>query len=335
MFLKNKSYSIQSKLFSIIILFMIISSPVNADTQRYIQAQYIMGTIYKIEVYSDNKTLALDAINKAFDEIRKCDLILSNYRNDSELTKIQDEAYNHPVKVSDDFFEITKRSIYFSKITNGMFDITVEPLVKLWGFKNKDFKKPSQPDIDKTLKEIGYQNIILDEKNKTIFFKRKINLDFGGIGKGFAVGKAASILKKMGIKSAVVDSVSSQYYIGSPPNQKYWKVGIKNPRNQNNIIKYIYLKDKAVSTSGDYEQYFIGNGIRYSHNINPKTGYPIQEKNISATIIMDNATDSDALSSSVRMLDTQQTKKLIKLFPSVKVFETKNDKGKIKFFEYN
>ncbi len=322
-------------LFLLTFFFFILIKSANASTEKYVQAQYIMGTIYKIEIYSDNKVKAEQAFNQAFLEIRKCDLILSNYRADSELNKVLDEAYSHPVKVSDYFFEITERSLYFSKITNGMFDITIEPLVNLWGFKNKDFHQPSDLEIQKVKNDIGYKNIILDKENKTIFLKSsKIKLDFGGIGKGFAVGKVVNILKKLGVKSGIIDAVSSQYYIGSPPKQKLWKVGIKNPRNPHKIIKYLYLKDTALSTSGDYEQFFIKKGHRYSHTINPKTGYPIKEENISSTIIYSDATDSDALSSSVRLLNDQQTNNILKLFSKLQIIKIKNIDGNLKVLEY-
>lgn len=325
----------KSNFFLLIFFFFISIKSANASTDKYVQAQYIMGTIYKIEIYSDNKSKANQAFNQTFSEIRKCDLILSNYRTDSELTKVLDEAYSHPVKISDYFFEVTERSLYFSKITDEMFDITIEPLVNLWGFKNKDFHQPSDLQVQTIKNDIGYKNIILDKKNKTIFLKSsKIKLDFGGIGKGFAVGKAANILKKCGIKSGVIDAVSSQYYIGSPPKQKFWKVGIKNPRNPNKIIKYLYLKDMSLSTSGDYEQFFIKKGHRYSHTINPKTGYPIKEENISSTIIYSDATDSDALSSSVRLLDEQKTKNILKLFPNIQIIKIKNIDGKLGIIIY-
>lgn len=314
------------KLVLLIILILFIPVQVKAEIKNHhlIRAEYIMGTIYKIEVYDNDISKAEKAISQAFKEIRDCDKILSDYRKDSELTKVLEEASSHPVKVSDYFFEITERSIYFSKITNGLFDITVQPLVDLWGFKNKEFKKPTDLQIKKVKEFVGYKNIILDSQNKTIFIKDpRVKMDFGAIGKGFAVDKALKILKKNNIKSAFIDSVSNQYYLGTPPNNKYWKVGIKDARNNQKIIKYLYLKDKTVSTSGDYEQFFIENGQRFTHIINPITGYPIKEA-IASTIISDNATDADALSTSVLLLNEKQSNDLIKLFPNSKLIRVKD-----------
>jgi thiamine biosynthesis lipoprotein len=284
--------------------------------KKYVQAQYIMGTIFKIEIYSDNQDKTNISLKKAFEEIRKCDLILSDYRNDSELSKIIEEASSHPVHVSDYLFEITKKSLYFSKITNGLFDITIQPLINLWGFKDKNFKVPTDKEIKEIKSYIGYKNIILDEVNKTIFIKNpKTKLDFGAIGKGFAVDKAINVIKKSGIKSAFIDSVSNQYYLGAPPNKKYWTIGIKDPRNENKIIKYLHIKDKSISTSGDYEQFFIHNNKRYNHIINPKTGYPITSL-ITSTIISESSTDADALSTSVLLLNEIERNYVFELFPN-------------------
>lgn len=337
-FIKRYRHSGLSRIIPINLLltiFIILTSlPSQAETQKYIQAQYIMGTIFKIELYSDNQQKANLAFKNAFSEIRKCDLILSDYRQDSELSKILEESSSHPVKVSDDFFYITQRSLYFSKITDGAFDITIEPLVRLWGFKEKIFVKPDNKQIEEVKKQIGYQNIMLDNENKTVYLKNPyLKMDFGAIGKGYAIDKAVKVIKEAGIKSAFIDSVSNQYYLGSPPNQKFWQVGIKNPRNLNQVIKYLYLKNKSISTSGDYEQFFIENNTRYSHIINPKTGYPIKDA-IASTIITDNSADADALSTSVLLLNDLQTNKIIKLFPKTQLIKINLENNQIKMKEY-
>lgn len=310
------------KLFFITVFFIYLSikplySQTNNKYQKFTQAEYIMGTIFKIDIYTDfSKDKVKNIFSKAFSEIRKCDQILSDYRSDSELSKILDEAYSHPVYVSEDFFKVTKKSLYFSKITNGKFDITVRPLISLWGFKNKDFKIPSIKEIESVKSYIGYKNILLDEINKTIFIKNtRTKLDFGAIGKGYAIDKAVKALKESGIKSAFIDSLSNQHYLGSPPGQDFWIVGIKNPRNTDKIIKYLKIKDKAISTSGDYEQFFIQDGKRYSHIINPLTGYPIKNL-ISSTIVSDNGADADSLSTSVLLLKNIERVELFKLFPN-------------------
>lgn len=292
-----------------------------------------MGTLIKIEVFDIDKEKSKIAINNAFKEIRRWDKILSNYRDDSELSLVLKSAYKYPTKVSDDFFIATERAYYFSELTNGKFDITVSPLVKLWGFKDKDFKVPTLNQINNIKKNIGYKNIILDKDNKTIFIQNKnITLDFGGSGKGLAIGEAVNILKKYDIKSAVIDSVSNQYYLGND-NGKPWKIAIKDPRNKENILKFVDVSDSAVSTSGDYEQFFINNGKRYSHIIDPISGFPIQDS-IASTIIYKDSHDADILSTSVLLLDDLSTLNLLKSFDSYYCFKVFKNETKLETKEY-
>ncbi|MFN8579119.1 MAG: FAD:protein FMN transferase [Candidatus Sericytochromatia bacterium] len=322
--MKNKHIISLISLFLLLISFTSSSIAKESPIKKYTQAQYIMGTIFKIEIYSEDKNKANLAFKEAFKEIRRCDTILSDYRKDSELAKVLEEASSHPVKVSDDFFYITKRALYFSNITNGLFDITIQPLIKLWGFKDKNFKIPTKKQIDEVKSYIGYGNIILDEDNKTIFIKNsKTKLDFGAIGKGYAIDKAVNVLKKIGIKSAFVDSTSNQYYLGTPPNKSYWTVGIKDPRNTNKILKYLYIKNKSISTSGDYEQFFIKDKKRYSHIINPITGYPIKDA-IASTIVSESSTDSDALSTSILLINKEDINNFIKSFCNTNLCFTYN-----------
>lgn len=292
-----------------------------------------MGTLIKISVFDKDKEISNNAINESFKEIRKWDKILSNYRDDSELSFVLKNAYKSPIKVSDDFFEAIDRAYYFSEITNGKFDITIAPLVKLWGFKDKNFVFPSKKQILDVKKNIGYKNIVLDRKKKTVFIKNKVTtLDFGASGKGLAIEKAKDILIKNNIKSAIIDSVSNQYYIGSN-NGKPWKVAIKNPRKTSENLKYIEVIDTSVSTSGDYEQFFIYNNKRYSHILDPISGFPISDS-IASTIIYKNSHDSDILSTSVLLLDDSKIDILLKSFPNIYCFKVLNKKNKIITKEY-
>ncbi|MFN4151562.1 MAG: FAD:protein FMN transferase, partial [Candidatus Sericytochromatia bacterium] len=202
-----------------------------------------------------------------------------------------------------------------------------------WGFKDKDFVFPNKKQIFDIKKNIGYKNIVLDRKNKTVLIKNKsTTLDFGASGKGLAIEKAKDILKKNDIKSAIIDSVSNQYYIGTN-NGKSWKVGIKNPRNTSENLKYIDVVDSAVSTSGDYEQFFIFNNKRYSHILDPISGFPVSDS-IASTIIYKDSHDSDILSTSVLLLDDSKISSILKLFPNIYCFKVLNNKNKIITKEY-
>lgn len=313
---------------NIIIIFLFtIKTSFAENIKKTFRAEYIMGTVFEIEIYENNDKLANEAISLAFNEIRKYDQILSNYKENSEINNVIKKAYNKPTKISNELYEVLKDSLYFSELTKGKFDITIEPLIKLWGFKNKNFKKPSEKEIKKVLRQIGYKNIILDEENKTILLKKSnLSIDFGAIGKGFAIGKAVEILKAKGIKSAFINSNSNQYYLGTPPDKDFWLVGIKDPKDESKIIKVLKVKDTALSTSGDYENYFFDNGVRYSHILDPDTGFPIKEK-IASTIICKDSSYADILSTAFLLVDNnikKNIKKNVKIDYSIVISEKKN-----------
>lgn len=319
--------SLISIFISNILTFCFAVSSAEVIPDRFVQAQYIMGTIIRIEIYSESPEKARLALQSAFSEIRKYDQILSNYKPDSEIMKVMKTASDKYTKVSPELFEILKKSLYFSEITDGYFDITVGPLVKLWGFKNKNFRFPEKDQINQVLGITGYRNIFLNPYESSIYLDKKgMEIDFGAIGKGFAIDKAVEILKSLGIKSAVIDSVSNQYYLGSPPGKEYWHVGIKNPRDPEKVIKYLKLKNQAISSSGDYEQYFFYEGRRYSHIINPKTGYPISEIAIACTVISNNSADADALSTAVLLMPAD-IRRVQELFPETYFMKIVNKNG--------
>lgn len=318
-------------LFNLLIIFYSINTYATENThiKKYQRVEYIMGTLFRIEVYSENNNEAESSISKAFKELRKYDLIMSNYNPKSELSKALINAHKYPVKISDELFDVFQKSLYFSQVTKGKFDISVGPVVKLWGFKDKNFNVPAPEQIKKTLAKTGYKNIIIDSENKTIFLKKSgMEIDFGAIGKGYAIDKAVKILKDEGIKSGMIDSVSNQYYLGSPPDSEYWIVGIKHPRKHEKVIEYIEVKDKSVSTSGDYEQFFIYNKKRYSHIIDMKNGFPVETDIVSTTVISENSSDADAISTLLFILNKRESELLLSKFPGISYIKILNKKGK-------
>lgn len=156
-----------------IFVFLLQNNALSLELKKTIRSEYIMGTIFTILVYSEDDKLTEKGINEAFKEIRKYDSILSNYKNDSEINTVLKDAYKKPIKISNELYDVINDCLFFSKITDGKFNITIEPLVKLWGFKNKNFKKPTLDQINKVKKDIGYKNIILDPKYHTLYIKNK------------------------------------------------------------------------------------------------------------------------------------------------------------------
>ncbi|BCB96252.1 thiamine biosynthesis lipoprotein ApbE [Dissulfurispira thermophila] len=266
-----------------------------------------MYTIVSITVSSNSEEKAKEAINKAFNEMDRLARLLNFYSEDSEISMINRNAGNKPVKVSPETLEIIDKAIYTSQNTEGAFDITVGPVVKLWDFKNKAM--PDEKLIKAKLKLVGYKNIVVDKEKSMIFLKTKgSQIDLGGIIKGYAADKAVDVLRKNGIQSGIVAIAGDIKVFGKKPDGGFWNIGIQNPRQKSDrdeIIATIGLSDTGISTSGDYERFFIKDGKRYHHLLNPKTGYPAYGCQ-SATVITKEAALTDAFATGIFILGPQK-----------------------------
>lgn len=323
-------------LFLLIISTFLFPSPTMAQTiSSFSRMEYIMGTLFTIEVYSPSTTQAERALDEAFKVIRHYDQVLSHYKANNELARVLKTAHLHPTPISPTLYQSIEEALLLSQRTNGYFDITIAPLITLWGFKDKVFKKPDDSMIEETLKQIGYQWIELAHSPPTLFLKKPgITLDFGAIGKGQAIDKAAKVLKQEGIQSAHIDSRSTQYFLGKPPGKSSWEITIQHPRKSATLTT-LQLVNQAVSTSGDDQQFFIEKGIRYSHIINPKTGDPIPSHRLSATIVSPQATTSDVLATTCLLLNNNQIKTLLKQFPETYGIRLVKQSGVIQIENYS
>lgn len=265
-----------------------------------------MGTIVQIKVplgMGVDRKRAESGIEKAFEEIGRVEDLFSVFKEDNEISKINRLHANEPLKIKDEVFGLIEKAIEYNSKTEGAFDITIKPLVDLWRQSGGTKTTPSEEAIKAALAKIGSDCVVLDKFNKTILFKKEgMALDLGGIAKGYATGRAIYILKENGIKNAIVNSGGDMYCLGRRPGNKQWKVGVQHPRDKDKIIFELNLENEAIDTSGDYEKYFILNGRRYSHIIDPKTGYPIGDKIISATVIADDSTTADILATALCIL---------------------------------
>jgi len=256
-----------------------------------------MYTVVSITVVSKSGVEVKKAVDAAFTEFDRLASLMNFYSNDSEISRINNEAGIAPVKVSKDTFDVIERSVYTSEMTDGAFDVTVGPLVKLWDMQKKVI--PDKKAIEESLKTVGYKNIVLDKTASTVFLRKKgAQIDLGGILKGYAADRGIEILRQNGISSAIVAVGGEVRAMGTKQDGLPWVVGIQNPRQKganDEIIATMELSDKATSTSGDYNKYFEEDGVRYHHLIDPKTGYPSKYCG-SATIVADNAITSDGFS---------------------------------------
>jgi thiamine biosynthesis lipoprotein len=255
-----------------------------------------MGSTFTVILYGEDENRMRSASEEAADEARRLDHLLSNYLPASEWSEINREASNRPVKISPEDFDLIDACLRYSRESEGAFDITVGPLMKVWGFYKGSGHLPHRAEIMGVLERVGYSHILLDRAAQTIRFDRPgVELDPGGIGKGYAVDRMVEVLKKDGIHTALVGgSASSIYALGAPPSDpRGWKISIKDPKDRNKTIQDLHLKDESMSTSGNYEKFFYAEGRMWSHIMDPRTGYPAQGV-LSVSVVAPHTIDSEA-----------------------------------------
>lgn len=316
------------------------SSPPGSNGKVFKRAAFTMGSLMEITAYGDDDKRVDNAISKAFSEVKRLDNLMSNYKQDSELSRINREAVKGPTSCDPELIYVIEQSLLYSQITGGAFDITVYPIVNIWGFfgnPNGDIigDIPAEKGLKGLLSAVSYKNIIIEDKDsnghgnrgiKTIFFKNPLTqIDLGGIGKGYAVDRVSDILKKEGISSALINFAGNIYAFGSPPRRDEWIVGVRDPKDSQNVIATFKIKDKGVATSGNYERFFVKDGKQYSHIIDPRTGRPV-EGVLSVTIMADNAITADALSTGVFVLGPDDGLKLIERLDNVEGIIISEDK---------
>lgn len=285
--------------------------------QHFHQTHAAMGTIFTIDLNVPDQATAEQDMNLAFDEIDRLEALLSNYRPSSELSRISREAGTAPVVTDPETFRFLDRSLYWSRVSNGAFDITVGPLLRAWGFFFHQGRIPAQSELNAARNKIGSQHIALDPETRTVSFTnhQPMELDPGSIGKGFAVDSVVKILRNQGVTSAFISAGGSTLYaIGTVPGSTGWPVDIPDPRHPGKTAATILLKDTSLSTGACTEKFFIKNGHRYCHIFNPRTMRPV-ESMLQTTVINPSATDSDALSTVVFVLDPVASRKLLASMP--------------------
>jgi thiamine biosynthesis lipoprotein len=254
-----------------------------------------MGSAYSLVLYGEDRGRLEAASEDAFEEVRRLDRMLSNYRPASEWSEVNRHAAERPVMVSVELFQLLSACVEYSRQSEGAFDISVGPLMKVWGFYKGSGHLPHRAEVRGSLTKVGYRNILLDAVNRTVRFARPgVELDPGGIGKGYAVDRMVDVLRRDGIASALVSaSGSSIYALGSPPGEAGWKVRIRDPKNEAKTVTEVTLKDESMSTSGSYEKFFRAEGRIYSHIMDPRTGFPADGM-LSASVIAPRTLDSEA-----------------------------------------
>jgi thiamine biosynthesis lipoprotein len=238
-----------------------------------------MGSTYSVELYGHDRVEMEAAADAALDEARDLDDLLSNYKPESQWSEVNQHAAERPVKVSPELFGLLSACLEYSRESEGAFDISVGPLMKVWGFYKGTGHLPHRAQVAAALTKVGYRHVHLDAATQTVRFDRAgVELDPGGIGKGYAVDRMVDVLRQRGVKIALVaGSVSSIYGMGAPPTEpRGWRVDIKDPAHPDRTAATVFLKDMSLSTSGSYEKFFRAEGRIYAHIMDPRTGYPAQ-----------------------------------------------------------
>lgn len=270
--------------------------------------KYLMGTTVETTASSNDINYCKEALVAAYSEIERIENLLSCEKDSSEISEINRAAGLNPVKVSYETLSLLERSKAYCKKYNGIIDITIGPLTDLWGFSSdREVVLPNTKTIKELLKLVNYADVIINEKDTTIFLTQKgMLIDLGGIAKGYAVDRASTVLKKLSITNFIIKAGGDIYVSGTKDKDVLWKVGIKDPRHSNDLIAKFDLKDYAVSTSGDYERFKIINGERYHHILNTATGYPGRLSE-SATILAPTSEEADVTSTYIFLLGWEKT----------------------------
>ncbi len=290
------------------------------------KTEAIMGTDVTITVVAKTTREGEAAIDAGMAELRRLDAMMSLYKDTSEITRVNQAAGKRPVNVSPEMIEAVEDAIRVSHLSEGVFDITIGPLVVLWQMRLKEGTVPSDKEIARVRELVNYRNIIVDEKASTIMLKKPgMILDLGGM-KGYTADRAAAVIKAQGVTDAVIAVAGDIWVLGHRDDGKPWRIGVQHPREKDKVLAVLDLSDKYISTSGDYERFVIREKKRYHHIIDPRTGKPSRGV-ISATLIGDKGALIDPLSKAPFILGPEEGLKIVKTAGAEAIIV--DDQGKV------
>jgi thiamine biosynthesis lipoprotein len=288
------------------------ADPQVIEKQAYKRAMHLMGNQFVITIVTENLRVAEQCFDLAVEEISRIEQLLTTFSDSSQTNLINKFAGIRPVEVDNEVFALIARSIRISDLTQGAFDITYGSVDKsLWNFDTHMTELPDPEVAKKAVRLINYRNIILDPERTTVYLKEKgMRIGFGGIGKGYAAERAKILLRRLGVKSGIVNASGDLAAWGCQPNGRPWTIGLADPGSRDKPFSYLDITDMAVATSGNYEKFAVINGKKYSHTIDPKTGLPVSGIK-SVTIICPNAEIADAMATPVTIMGIKPALHLI------------------------
>lgn len=317
--------------FSINIFFIYTTLLFGITTQGQVlrkRTTMLMGGRFDISIVAKDSLTAEENIDTIIAEISRIEFLISDWKPTSQVSEVNQNAGIKAVKVDREVLELTQRALYFSEITKGAFDISFAAMERIWKFDGSMTTMPTAEAVKKSVEKVGYKNIVIDTIESTIFLKLKgMKIGFGALGEGYATDKCRAMMLAKGIKAGIINASGDMSTWGAQPNGKPWNIGITNPFKTQKIIQTIRLNNGAVTTSGNYQKFVILDGKRYSHIINPATGYPATGL-CSVTVVGPNAEMANGFSTSLMVLGKEKGLELLKKFPEYRCIMI-TDKGKI------
>ncbi|WP_350292409.1 FAD:protein FMN transferase [uncultured Croceitalea sp.] len=279
----------------------------------------LMGTRFEITVVAQNEEIGYINIQEGIAEITRIEKMISSWDENSETSQINKNAGIKPVKVSFELFKLIERAKKISEITDGAFDISYASMDKVWQFDGKMDRLPSKTQIENSIAKIGHEKIILDADAQTVFLMEEgMRIGFGAIGKGFAADKTKDLLISKGVKAGLINASGDLTTWGTKATGEKWMIGIANPLSKDKVFSWLPIVESSVATSGNYEKYLLFEGKKYSHIIDPRTGYPTRGIN-SVSIFAKDAELCDALATAVFIIGRDSGIHLINQIPGVEV----------------
>jgi thiamine biosynthesis lipoprotein len=291
-------------------------APSRARLFRHEGARLSMACAYTIVAYGPDRQALPSAVEAALDEVDRIDRLMSHYRPESPLSRLNREAAAAPAPVDPELFDFLAECLRYSRESGGAFDITVGPLMKAWGFFRGEGRRPGDPELNEARERTGYAHLTLRSGERTIRFDRPgMELDLGGIAKGYAVDRAVAVLRSRGIAAALVSAGGSTIYaLGAPPGRRGWEVTIQDPLHANRAARTMLLRDRALSVSGRSEKSFETGGVRYGHVMDPRTGHPVTDV-LSVAVLAGSGTAGDALDNAFFVLGVEGSRDYLKRLP--------------------
>lgn len=311
----------------VLCLVLIVTSctpqPIEGRETEYTRTEQLIGTFFSVRVYGENAKTATD---KAFARAHALEDIFSLTVENSELNGVNQHAAKAPVAVSEELFYVLSRAQAVSAMTDNALAVSAGKLIDLWGIGTDHAKVPKKEEIEPLTQTDTVKDIVLNEKEKTVFFtNEKVKVNLGAVAKGYFADEMKRVFLELGIKSGLINLGGNVMTIGGKTKDTGWKVAITDPENPAEQIATVTVNDYSVVTSGNYEKYFVENGVTYHHILNAKTGYPSSSGLISSTIIAKNSTDCDALSTATFVLGIEKATALIEGLEDTEAVFVKED----------